>query len=203
MSELDRRISTASPTDEDLIAQLQQGNEDAFDRLVARYKNPLMNFIFRFTGSYDEANDILQETFLRVYYHRDSYKPIAKFSTWIYTIAGNLAKSAVRRRKPGKFFSIFSGGHEGEESPARDIPDMRYRADQTAEQSLQSDLIQNALAQLDDNQREIVLLCDVQELSYEEICEITGLKIGTVKSRLNRARTKLKDLLSDLRQEID
>lgn len=203
MSELDRRTSTASPTDEELIAQLQQGSEEAFERLVARYKNPLMNFIFRFTGSYDEANDILQETFLRVYYHRDSYKPIAKFSTWIYTIAGNLAKSAVRRRKPGKFFSIFSNTYDSEDTPARDLPDMRYRADQSAEQSLQNDLIQKALAQLDENQREIVLLCDVQELSYEEICEITGLKIGTVKSRLNRARTKLKELLSELRQEID
>src|SRR6185369_8481518 len=122
---------------------------------------------------------------------------------WIYTIAGNLSKSAVRRRKPGKFFSIFSNGYDSEDAPARDLPDMRYRADQPAEQSLQNDLIQKALAQLDENQREIVLLCDVQELSYEEICEVTGLKIGTVKSRLNRARTKLKELLSELRQEID
>lgn len=202
MSVIDRRISTAEPSDETLITAFQKGDEEAFDRIVSRYKDPLMNFVYRFTGDYDDADDVLQETFLRVYYHRDAYRPIAKFSTWIYTIAGNLAKSAVRRRRPGKIFSIFRTSGE-EQSAARDLPDTRYRADAAAERSIQKDIIQKALALLDEPQREIVLLCDVQELSYEEICIITGLKIGTVKSRLNRARNRLKELLGELHSEIE
>jgi RNA polymerase sigma-70 factor, ECF subfamily len=201
MTAIDRRTSTADQTDEILIASFQQGNEESFNHLVARYKDPLMNFVFRFVGNSDDAADVVQETFVRVYYHRDAYQPIAKFSTWIYTIAANLAKSSLRRRKPGRFLSLFRSDddHEG---AARELPDNRYAADTDAVRALQAERIQSALLKLDETQREIVILCDVQELSYEEICTITGLKIGTVKSRLNRARNRLKILLADMHSEI-
>src|SRR5437870_4077330 len=121
--------AASAASDEDLIASFQHGDKAAFDRIVSRFKDPLMNFIFRFTGDEDDAKDILQETFLRVYFHGDSYKPIAKFSTWIYTIAANLAKTHTRRRKSGRIFSISHDAmHRDEEGdrPDRDLPDTGY-----------------------------------------------------------------------------
>ena len=97
---------TTEPTDEQLIARFQQEDEYAYDLLVKRYKDPLMNFIFRFVNDKTDAEDILQETFLRLYKNKHYYKEIAKFSTWIYTIAGNLAKTESRKKKRRNFFSI-------------------------------------------------------------------------------------------------
>jgi len=94
------------PTDEELIARFQDGDTYAFDQLVRRYKDPLLNFIFRFIGDLNESEDIVQDTFYRVYKNKHYYKEVAKFSTWIYTIAGNLAKTELRRRKRRKIFSI-------------------------------------------------------------------------------------------------
>ena len=86
-------------SDEDLMSQFQMGTVEAFDILVSRYKDPLTNYIYRFLGDMKECEDLLQETFLRVYRNRHSYRRIAKFSTWLYTIAGNLARSEYRKRK--------------------------------------------------------------------------------------------------------
>lgn len=94
---------TEEPTDEQLIARFQEGDEYAFDLLVKRYRDPLMNFIFRFVGDRTDSEDILQETFLRLYKNKHYYKEIAKFSTWIYTIAGNLAKTELRKKKKTQF----------------------------------------------------------------------------------------------------
>src|SRR5215510_583008 len=94
-------------TDEELIAEFQHDNEAAFTELVQRFKDPLTNFAYRFLGDWDDCYDVVQETFIRVYRRRHSYKPIAKFSTWIYTIASNLAKSQLRRKK---FNSLFRFG---------------------------------------------------------------------------------------------
>ena len=101
-----RAQSTNQPTDEELIARFQNGDAYAFDLLVKRYKDPLLNFIYRFIGDLVESEDIVQETFYRVYKNKHYYKEVAKFSTWIYTIAGNLAKTELRRRKRRKVFSI-------------------------------------------------------------------------------------------------
>ena len=86
-------------SDEDLMSQFQAGTVEAFDILVSRYKDPLTNYIYRFLGDMKECEDLLQETFLRVYRNRHSYRRIAKYSTWLYTIAGNLARSEYRKRK--------------------------------------------------------------------------------------------------------
>src|SRR5689334_21662305 len=90
---------TAVQSDEELIALFQDGDESAFSILVGRYKDALVNFAFRFMGDYDEADDVAQETFVRVYRNKLAYRPVAKFSTWLYTIASNLSKTALRRRK--------------------------------------------------------------------------------------------------------
>ena len=93
-------------TDEVLIARFQDGDVQAFDTLVRRYKDQLLNYVYRFVGNRNDAEDLVQETFLRVYKNKHYYKEIAKFSTWVYTIAGNLAKTELRRRKRRKIFSV-------------------------------------------------------------------------------------------------
>ena len=198
MSEQEAAVHLQS--DEELIAAFQQGQTEAFNLLVGRYKDQLMNYVFRYLGDYDQADDVVQETFIRVYRKKDSYKPVAKFSTWLYTIATNLAKTQLRRRKSHAIFSIsrHSGDHQEKDY---DIPDQSSATDSQADSTLKQEIIQKALDSISPKYREIVILCDVQELTYEEICKITELNIGTVKSRLNRGRVKLQKLLKDLVDE--
>ena len=187
-------------SDEELIAAFQQGRLEAFNLLVGRYKDQLINFVYRYLGDYDQADDVVQETFIRLYHKKDTYRPIAKFSTWIYTIATNLAKTQLRNRKRRTIFSLTRHGTEDREREY-DIPDERYAADSFADSSLKQEIIQKALNSIPEKYREAVVLCDIQELSYEEICAITGLNMGTLKSRLNRGRTALQELLKDLKNE--
>ena len=196
----ERQTAVRDLSDEELIANFQRGDVAAFNVLVGRYKDQLMNFVFRYLGSYDEADDVVQETFVRVYRNKQSYQPIAKFSTWIYTIATNLAKTQLSRRKRHMWFSLSRKSDENEEK-VFEIPDSRYSPDGETERSMQQEMIQNALNSLPDKFRETVVLFDIQERTYEEICEITGLPIGTVKSRLNRGRERLRKLLKDLMNE--
>jgi RNA polymerase sigma-70 factor (ECF subfamily) len=194
----DRAIADNVLTDEQLIAEFQQGNNEAFTLLVGRYKDQLVNFLYRYLGDYDEADDVAQETFLRLYSKKDRYKPIAKFSTWLYTIATNLAKTQLRRRKRLTFFSF---QQEDDDDRRNALPDNRYPADAEADRFLKNAMIQRALNSLSPKYREVLVLSDIQELSYEEICSITGLNIGTVKSRLNRGRSRMQVLLKDLHDE--
>jgi RNA polymerase sigma-70 factor, ECF subfamily len=183
-------------SDEDLIAEAQNDNAMAFNILVGRYKDPLTNFVFRFVGDMDDCQDIVQESFVRAYRNRASYKPVAKFSTWMYTIATNLAKSFLRRRKLRRVFTFSRSADEPE--PIYEVPDENARADALLEANQRQERIQQALDELPNRYREIVVLREIQELSYEEIAAITGLPMGTVKSRINRARALLQEMLKDL-----
>ena len=193
-----RYLDALNPmSDEDLMSQFQAGTVEAFDILVGRYKDPLTNYIYRFLGDMKECEDLLQETFLRVYRNRHSYRRIARFSTWLYTIAGNLARSEYRKRKRRRISSLQSINKNDEEYEM-EVPDETFSPDKDTESSIQDFYIQEALAQIPEEFREVVVLRDVQQLSYEEIAEITGLPMGTVKSRINRGRTKLQILLKDI-----
>jgi len=181
-------------SDEELIAEFQAGRPEAFTVLVGRYKDPLTNYVTRFLADRDAADDVVQDVFVRVYRKKNSYRPVAKFSTWIYTIAANLSKTELRRRKRHLMFSLSRGREDADRQPM-EIPDLRYASDIQAEQGSRNALIERALATLSPKFREILILADIQDLSYEEIAEITGSNMGTVKSRLNRARTKLQKQL--------
>jgi RNA polymerase sigma-70 factor, ECF subfamily len=186
-------------TDEELILEFQQNNTvKAYELLVHRYKNPLINYIYRFLGDYEACADIVQETMIKVYRNKDSYKSIAKFSTWIYTIAGNLARTEYQRRKRRNIFSISSYGDDNE---TFDIPDESARPDVITDSGIKDEIIQKALLKVSDSYREMVILRDIQELSYEEIAEVTGITVGTVKSRINRGRNQLQKLLKDIYKE--
>ncbi len=180
--------------DEDLMEQFQQGTIEAFDLLVSRYRDPLGHYLYRFVSDTRECEDLLQETFLRVYRNRHSYRRIARFSTWLYTIAGNLARSEYRKRKRRRMYSLQSVNRDDEEYEV-EIPDEQFSPDVHAEGTMQVRHVQEALKQIPEEFREVVVLRDVQQLAYEEIAEITGLPMGTVKSRINRGRTKLQSLL--------
>lgn len=187
-------------SDEDLILEFQQNDTvRAFEILVQRYKNPLTNYVFRFVGDYEACVDIVQETMIRVYRYKDSYSSVAKFSTWIYTIAGNLARTEYQRRKRSKLFSINSYGDNKDE--VFDIPDESYRPDVITDSGIKDKIIQEALQKVSPAYREVVVLRDIQELSYEEIAEVTGLNVGTVKSRINRGRAQLQKMLKGIYKE--
>lgn len=194
----DRNLKDLS--DEELILHFQkEGTMEAFELLVGRYKNPLFNFVFRFLNDPDLAEDVVQETMIKVYKNSNSYKTIAKFSTWIYTIAGNLAKTELQKRKRRKIFSIHAFGEDNGET--YDIPDESSSPERETDSGIKDTIIQNALAQISESYREVVILRDVEGLSYEEISEITGITVGTVKSRINRGRAQLQELLKDIYRE--
>jgi len=188
-----------SLTDEELILEFQQQETvRAFEILVQRYKNPLTNFVFRYLGDYEATADVVQETFIKVYKNKHTYKTIAKFSTWVYTIAGNLAKTELLKKKRRRIVSINSYGDENE---TMDLPDSGHTPDTLTDSGIMDTMIQDALMQLNEVYREAVILRDIQELSYEEIAEMLKLEVGTVKSRINRGRARLKELLKELRND--
>jgi RNA polymerase sigma-70 factor (ECF subfamily) len=186
-------------SDEDLIKEYQDNNTpEAYDILVKRYKDPLMNFVYRFVGDRDVCTDVVQDTMIKFYLNKDSYRSFAKFSTWIYTIAGNLAKNELKRRRRRIIFSIDNS--DDERSPQ--IEDKMFLApDKAADGEMRNEIIQKALLKVKPVYREVVILRDIQDLSYEEISEITGLAIGTVKSRINRGRAQLQKLLKHIYRE--
>jgi RNA polymerase sigma-70 factor (ECF subfamily) len=196
-----KQTNTATPpSDEELIARFQQGDAYAFDLLVKRYKDPLLNFIYRFIGDLVEAEDIVQETFYRVFKNKHYYKEVAKFSTWIYTIAGNLAKTELRRRKRRKVFSIHKETSTDKEF---ELPDLKADPEKEVNTIVTEKLIQKAISSLPKKFRQVIILRDIQGFSYEEISSIIKVPLGTVKSRVNRARLKLQEDLDFLQEDLE
>jgi len=184
-------------TDEDLIKEFQDNDTiEAYELLVKRYKDPLMNFVYRFVGDKDISGDIVQETMIKFYLNKNSYRSFAKFSTWIYTIAGNLAKNELKRRKRRVIFSL--SNHDDDEKSIQVADKTFFSPEVQTDSNIKNDLIQKALLKVKPVYREIVILRDVQGLSYEEIADISGLSIGTVKSRINRGRSQLQKLLKNI-----
>ncbi|OGU33327.1 MAG: RNA polymerase subunit sigma-24 [Ignavibacteria bacterium GWB2_35_6b] len=183
-------------TDEELIKEFQDSNTlEAYEILVRRFKDPLTNFVYRFVGDRDACTDIVQDTMIKFYLNKDSYKSFAKFSTWIYTIAGNLAKNELKRRRRRTILSLTND----DEERTIQIEDKKFVSpERAADSEIKGEIVQKALMRVKPVYREVVVLRDIEGLSYEEIAEITDLSIGTVKSRINRGRTQLQHLLKDI-----
>ncbi|MBT4485761.1 MAG: sigma-70 family RNA polymerase sigma factor [Candidatus Latescibacteria bacterium] len=188
------KLNNEPLSDKELLSNVINGQFDSFDVIVNRYKNRLLNFVFRFVKDYDVAEDIVQETFLRVFRKRRDYKAIANFSTWIFTIAGNLAKSELRRRKRWKFLSLdaYSDSEKNFE-----LPDSGMKPDRATAVRLLDEHVQKAIDSLQVKYKEALILRDVEGLSYQQISEIMNIPVGTVKSRVNRARLKLRKVLKE------
>lgn len=182
-------------SDEDLMAGFQQGDEQCFTEIVRRYKDPLTNFSYRILGNDVECEDVVQDAFLRVYRSRHTYRPVAKLSTWIYTITLNLSRTVLRRRSLRWRFFVDKRTEDGE--PVEQV-DGAATPDQVADGTILHQRIQVALDRLSPKYRTVVVMRDIQDLPYEEIATITGLNLGTVKSRISRARSFLQEELKDL-----
>jgi len=185
-----------SYTDEELIARFQDGDEQAYVELVNRYRNRLMTFVYRFVNDMEKAEDIVQDTLMKLYTHRHYYRNIAKFSTWIYTIAGNFAKTELRRKKRHKVTNLSQMGFDDREYQ---LPSVEPETGETAQGHFAEKKIQMAIQELPLHFRTVVILRDIQELSYEEISKIVDVPLGTVKSRINRARLQLQQSLKEFR----
>ena len=183
-------------TDEELIARFQNGDEQAYVELVNRYRDRLMTFVYRFVNDAVIAEDIVQDTLVKLYTHKDYYRNIAKFSTCIYTIAGNLAKTELRKKKRRKVTNLSEMGSEDWEYQ---IPAVGQDTGEIVQSQFAERQIQKAIQSLPLHFRTVVILRDIQELSYEEISKIVEVPLGTVKSRINRARLQLQEMLKELR----
>jgi RNA polymerase sigma-70 factor (ECF subfamily) len=176
--------------DSAVVSAFLGGEERAFQELVERYQTRLLNFIYRTIGDRDRAEDLVQEVFIRVYRHLHRFDRSKKFSTWAYTIASNLAKNELRNRSrsPLVLFQTIQGTNEDEERPLQ-FEDSTSRPDDLYRKRHLRELVEQTVAQLPEHHRQVFVLRELEGKSYEEIAEITDCNLGTVKSRLNRART--------------
>jgi RNA polymerase sigma-70 factor (ECF subfamily) len=176
--------------DSGVVAAFLNGEQRAFDELVDRYQTRLLNFIYRTVGDRDRAEDLVQEVFIRVYRHLHRFDRSKKFSTWVYTIASNLAKNELRNRSrsPLVLFQTIQGTSDEEDRPLQ-FEDSTSRPDDLYRKRHLRELVEQTVAQLPEHHRQVFVLRELEGRSYEEIAEITDCNLGTVKSRLNRART--------------
>ena len=184
-------------SDEQLMSLFQGGDENAYIELVNRYKDKLINFIFNYLGDLESSEDVVQDTMIKLYQKKHYYKEIAKFSTWLYTIAKNLANTELRKRKQRKttLLSRFSKDDKTYELPSNDPePGQEIQTD------IVNKIIRDAIDQLSEKFKIVIVLRDIQGLSYEDISEIINVPIGTVKSRINRARLQLQVELKHLKK---
>ncbi len=170
--------------DRELFSRVAADDQKAFAEFVERYKDRLYNFIARIIIERETAEDILQETFLRVYNQRKSYSPDFALSTWVFTIALNLVRSELRRRKLRRYMSL----DFLKEETNIEIPDKT-----NAEPMKLKPILEKAIRLLPEEYRLAFVLCDVERLPYHEIAEIMRVPVGTVKSRINRARAMLRE----------
>ena len=181
---------TEKDLDYGLMQAVQRGDMVAFNSIVDRYKDRLMNVIGRMLSSTEEAEDVVQETFVRVYQHRQSFNFQHCFSTWIYTIALNLARNELRKRKRFKFLDV--NDMQGAESELAVEMKLPSRIPQVLEAAIQD---------LPEKYRTAFMLRDIQEMPYEEVAKVLNVPLGTVKSRVNRARMMLKEVLQPRLEE--
>jgi RNA polymerase sigma-70 factor (ECF subfamily) len=193
---LSRTISVDAASDHELVEATKEGDELAFQEIVRRYRNPITNFIYRMLNDYDRAVELAQETFLRVYANAGRYQATFHFSTYIYRIASNLAISELRQRKRRKLVSLFTPWRsQNEEEQEIDPPDERPLQDADLIDRERRHAVTRAIQTLPEKYRTALVLRDVEGISYDEIAGILNISEGTVKSRINRARTMLRDKL--------
>jgi RNA polymerase sigma-70 factor, ECF subfamily len=194
-----QRESLRSLDDSAVVARFLEGEKRAFNELVERYQGRLLNFVYRTTGDRERAEDLVQETFIRVYRHIHRFDQSKKFSTWIYTIASNLAKNELRNRSrnPLVLFQTIKKNWTADERPL-EWEDNTYRPDDLFRKRHLKQLVDSVVEELPVHHREVFVLREMEGKTYEEIAEITGCNLGTVKSRLNRARNNFAQLIAPL-----
>ena len=197
-------MADQSDPDAVLMLRVKRGDRAAFAELVDKYKQPVMNFIFRSLRDEAEAEDLAQNVFLQVYKSRSRYKQTAKFSTWLFTIARNLCLNELRRRSRHPAESLEETHSENEDQPLRQFEDKSHVA--APDKLLHGELAQKideALSELPENQRSAILLCRQEDLSYEQIAKILRCSLSATKSLIHRGRETLKEKLKPYLQSGD
>ena len=191
----------SNKSDEELMLLLQGGERDVMIVLMRRYKERIITFIFRYVGIYETAVDIAQEVFVRVFRFCNTFTGNDKFSNWIFTIAANLARSEFSRAAMRPLLTL-DVHYDDSDDERIQVIDEGYLPDTRVDSTIAAQIIQRALMSLPPNHRMMIIMRDIQELSYEEIASIEGIEVGTVKSRINRGRQQLQVLLRDLYNEL-
>ena len=197
-------MSDQTDPDAVLMLRVKRGDRAAFVTLVEKYKQPLFSFVFRTLRDETETEDVAQNTFLQVWKSRARYERTAKFTTWLFTIARNLCLNEIRRRSRHPAESLEETHPEHDDQPSRQYEDKQIFL--PTENALHSELakkIEEALAELPENQRTAILLCRQDEVSYEEIAEILGCSLSATKSIIHRGRETLKEKLKPYLQTGD
>jgi len=182
--------------DAELMLRVKRGDASAFEELVNKYKQPVINLIYRTIHDLDEAEDLAQNVFVQVYRSADRYQATAKFTTWLFTITRNLCLNEIRRRSRHRAESLEATLSEDDEHSPRQIEDVK--AAMPTDEILEGELeekIQEALRELPENQRTAILLCRQDELSYEDIAKVLGTSLSATKSLIHRGRETLKQKL--------
>ncbi len=195
-----RPRAAVSAEERALIERCKRGDLGAFNDLVRKYEKQVYNFAYRLTGNYDDANDVAQDAFLRVFNAIGTFRGDSSFSTWLFRITTNVFLDERKKAKSHPQTSLDEYLELGESSVARQIEDPSPTPEAVLEESERAQILQKAVGDLPEYQRAMVTLYHTQQKSYEEIAEILDLPIGTVKSRLNRARLALKEKLSGIRE---
>lgn len=186
-------------TDQEIIQKCKEGDAQAFDALVTQYQSKVINMCYGMLSHQDDAYDAAQEVFLRVYKHIGSFREMSSLSTWIYKITVNTCNDMLRKRRRTVTVSLSLEDDEN----SNGMPEIADNTPLPEEQIQRRETVaavREAIAQLKDEYRQMILLCDIEGQSYEEAAQISGCPVGTVKSRLNRARKALRKILSEKRE---
>lgn len=180
--------------EQELMHLVQKGDEVAFEKIVSIYKHRIVNFLTQLTGDYQGAVDLAQETFMRVYFKANKYKPVAPLSSWIYTIASNLAKTELKKERKMSTVSIDdTESRLGEQIAAKEKNQDTYLIEN----------LKKALNSLHPRYRLPIILKDIEGFSQEEIAQIMKRPVGTIKARISRGRDQLKHILEKDEHNLD
>lgn len=189
--------------DNDLVKRAKDGDVEAFERLVEGYQKKVFNIAYRMLGNYDDASELAQEALIKIYKSIKSFKEESSLSTWIYRITTNVCLDELRKRKSKAVVYIDENIRSEDEEINRQIEDNKPTPDQKAEQNELRKTINTAIQSLSQEHKIVIILRDIQGLSYDEIAEILKCPPGTVKSRINRARLSLKEILLSKKELFD
>lgn len=177
-----------------LVERTLDGDIAGFEKLVSRYQNKILGYVARMTnGDREEAEDITQEAFIKAYRNLDSFRGQASFSTWLYKIATNLCidRARTKKRRPQQAYSLDEPFEQGEEGGGREIADSRFEPSKGVERDELRSLVRQTVAEMPEKHRQVLIMCDLQGMAYENIAEVLSIPLGTVKSRIFHARADL------------
>ena len=186
-------VSPTTAADAELVVRALSGREDGFEELVRRYQRPIVAYVYRMVGDYDAALDLAQEVFIKVYNSLGRYRPEFKFSTWIYRIAHNAAIDHLRRNNT-RLEDLESESDDGG-TYEKPLASGQPSPEQLSERSERRAEIEEVVQNLPPSYRELITLRHALDFSYDEIAEVTGLPLGTVKNRIFRAREAMREEL--------